>query len=748
MVNPYLDWIWSKYDTSHQQDMLSLRETCSALVKYSLLPSDIVLSGGGYVLRHDLATTLSHVIYAMDHLLDMSAKHLGLVNIPAIGHTKLDLLSGTGVQRVIATQNQVVTNWVFILNSIAAAKHQLKALCSGDFTHSSLDSWPSQVGPLANGLPLDLRRKLPKDLVNGLDIEFEGPAKSISMLPSNATKTPLPLACAVTSSSSNNSSSSFSDAAFEVLIRDWNTYMRLDFNEIAAIYVINTGAGRYMLDSELLFSVNDTIKQVQLLLAERVSESTSGFQVDPQRHLKRMLQSSSDLESLSAAWNELRTRLRQAFDGYKQYQQGYQERPLIRRTNRSSTVDVREDRAHSPHFPSFSSLSPAPCSELSERTVELGGQNMHQHIDGDAASQLTLDLLNTTSPSHCTFPLSPTPSRIVDRVKRYITRDGGRMDVHARAQQSHEPCVDAGGRRHDSRMSAQSSSQRSAADAGRLKDTSAVSADVIANVQDNDCTHTQRIFSAHRLATPARERSPPPLRHVVEHRMPRTDKTTSMVDFGGLQGTAHQKCTSSDKETRTMDEMAGFKRVKRRTTATAPDLTGHRVERNSCAELGRVSGVDVNQAKLQENVHSSAKSMPSRKEPLLTEEIATSFLTLALPQVVDDADELTSESPPPSSANASSVEVGGLQTATSEIGSLVLEANTEKGLRLLDKSGQLRPSPTERRADVPSTPTTELVCSSPPSASTPGSPSLAADSVAAFRALDPDVDSSVNQLLT
>ncbi|KAK6997512.1 hypothetical protein R3P38DRAFT_2797884 [Favolaschia claudopus] len=289
MVNPYLDWIWSKYITSPhpEQDMLSLRETCSALVKYTLLPSDTVLSGGGYVLRHDLATTLAHAICAMDHLLDLSARHLGLNEIPAIGRIQLDILSSTGAHHGIATQNQIVTNWVSVLDHIWTAKHQLKALCAGDVQHPSLHTTASNIGSLATGLPLVLRRKLPHSLIVQFGIKLEEP--------------PEPSESFTTSPSSQDPISSFSKTSLDALVGDWRTYMRMDFTDLA-VWIVNADVGHGTLDAVFLYFVMDTIKQIQILLTELGSSSTPQamvFEIDPHGDLKRMLQNSDDLKLLT-----------------------------------------------------------------------------------------------------------------------------------------------------------------------------------------------------------------------------------------------------------------------------------------------------------------------------------------------------------------------------------------------------------------------------------------------------------------
>ncbi|KAK7014189.1 hypothetical protein R3P38DRAFT_3205773 [Favolaschia claudopus] len=370
MVNPYLDWIWSKYFISPQQDMLSLRETCSSLTKYTLLPSDIVLSGGGYILRRNLATTLSHVTCAMDYLLDLSAKHLGLVEIPTIGHTELDILAGTGVGHGLATQNQVVTNWVVIIDRIWAAKHQLKALCAGDVAHHSLHSWDSQVGYIASFLPLELRQKLPRGFTSGCDIKIEEqPPRELtrsvgSLEPRTDTPSSIPL-----------------DVSLDELVPGWRSWT---YAELTSTYISNLGNGQYGLDLELLFFVMDTVKQMQSLLTALFLPSMlqpACFQIDPHGLLERMLRDGSNVELLAETWKALIERIQLAHERFKEYQYQRREQQARIRTNILPAVSMRGDQPHFPPPVSSSSSSPAPSSALSEGTVELGGRGKGQRTN-------------------------------------------------------------------------------------------------------------------------------------------------------------------------------------------------------------------------------------------------------------------------------------------------------------------------------------------------------------------------------
>jgi hypothetical protein len=75
-----LDWIWSEYTTSPDRaaGMQCLQQMCSALYKHVLLPTHIVLSGGGFSLHPDLAQLLTNVVPPLGCLLDLVLRSAGL----------------------------------------------------------------------------------------------------------------------------------------------------------------------------------------------------------------------------------------------------------------------------------------------------------------------------------------------------------------------------------------------------------------------------------------------------------------------------------------------------------------------------------------------------------------------------------------------------------------------------------------------------------------------------------------------
>ncbi|KAJ7065889.1 hypothetical protein B0H15DRAFT_807688 [Mycena belliarum] len=186
MTHSNLDQIWSVYTTSPDplSGMDSLYKTCCVLTRQVLQPSDIVLSGGGFVLHPQLAGSLSDVIPAMDHLLLCAAHHHKLVTTPSIGQAELQTLTSTTGLHSCATQNQVVHCWVLVIDRIWAAMCELKALCVGNPFDPSRKTWISKIPVIASSLPLPLRVKLPKDMLQFFDISVE-PRRELPPVQSN-----------------------------------------------------------------------------------------------------------------------------------------------------------------------------------------------------------------------------------------------------------------------------------------------------------------------------------------------------------------------------------------------------------------------------------------------------------------------------------------------------------------------------------------------------------------------------------
>ncbi|KAJ7505829.1 hypothetical protein B0H11DRAFT_2220465 [Mycena galericulata] len=179
MPDRYLAELWSKYTISPKPSshMQSLQQTCLMFTEHFLEPSHIILMGGGFVLHPDLAEPLSSIVHAMDRLVRLAAHHHGLHDSPFIGDTELHILTKTTSLHVPATQNQVVVAWITLMDHLAVAMRELKALCHGDPFDPSRRMWPSRIPAAIMMLALSLRYKLPKELLASHDIHIPSPSK-------------------------------------------------------------------------------------------------------------------------------------------------------------------------------------------------------------------------------------------------------------------------------------------------------------------------------------------------------------------------------------------------------------------------------------------------------------------------------------------------------------------------------------------------------------------------------------------
>ncbi|KAJ6498061.1 hypothetical protein C8R47DRAFT_1212387 [Mycena vitilis] len=180
MRDSHLDWIWSRYTSSPDpaSGMQSLYQTCSVFTEHVLQPSHILLRGGGFVLHPELAIPLTDVITSMDRLLRCAAKHNKLPQAPFIGQQELNILTVTEGLHGCATQNQIVFNWVLLIDRLALAMRELQWLCIGD--DPSQHGWPSCIPGILASLPPQLRAKVPKDFLQTYGITVMPLAASIS----------------------------------------------------------------------------------------------------------------------------------------------------------------------------------------------------------------------------------------------------------------------------------------------------------------------------------------------------------------------------------------------------------------------------------------------------------------------------------------------------------------------------------------------------------------------------------------
>ncbi|KAJ7708391.1 hypothetical protein B0H14DRAFT_3643049 [Mycena olivaceomarginata] len=172
-----MDWIWSEYTTSPDPaaGMQSLNQTCSALTKHVLLPTHIVLSRGSFSLRPDLAQILINVVPQLGHFLNLAQRDAGLSGIHDFCHAELQvLISSTGSD--IATQNQVVWNWVHLIDKVYIAMVDMKSLWRGRPIHILGRVRPSQMPWILAALPSALRVKLPSSFLRSHGISEDPPA--------------------------------------------------------------------------------------------------------------------------------------------------------------------------------------------------------------------------------------------------------------------------------------------------------------------------------------------------------------------------------------------------------------------------------------------------------------------------------------------------------------------------------------------------------------------------------------------
>jgi hypothetical protein len=108
--------------------MGSLYQTCVQFTTHVLRPSHIVLSGGGFVLHRDLAVLLVDMVSDMDHLLHLASKHHKLSTPPLIGQTELLVLTSTAGYNTPAMQNQIVWNWIMVINKLYIVMKDLWSL--------------------------------------------------------------------------------------------------------------------------------------------------------------------------------------------------------------------------------------------------------------------------------------------------------------------------------------------------------------------------------------------------------------------------------------------------------------------------------------------------------------------------------------------------------------------------------------------------------------------------------------------
>ncbi|KAJ6488479.1 hypothetical protein C8R47DRAFT_1071716 [Mycena vitilis] len=163
MAHRRLNAIWANYSISPDPSSgaPSLYDTSLALTRHSLQPHDIIQSGGGYALHHDLAQIVLDVCASMDQLLRGASKHHGRGTY-SIGSTLPQVLTGTTGLDLQTPQTQIISQWILLLNILSDAMRELKDLCIGDpFSRSHLEEasrYPRIIASLSPILLGRLRR--------------------------------------------------------------------------------------------------------------------------------------------------------------------------------------------------------------------------------------------------------------------------------------------------------------------------------------------------------------------------------------------------------------------------------------------------------------------------------------------------------------------------------------------------------------------------------------------------------------
>ncbi|KAJ7683626.1 hypothetical protein B0H14DRAFT_3535081 [Mycena olivaceomarginata] len=157
--------------------MDSLYETCVQFTTLVLQPSDIILHGGGFVLRRDLAIRLADVVSDMDHLLHLASAQRKLSTPPFIGQMELMVLTFNAGFTVPATQNQIVWNWIVIIDKLYVAMKDLRSLYKGRPVYILGCEQPSMMPRILASLTPSLLVKLPADFLQAYGISVSQPVR-------------------------------------------------------------------------------------------------------------------------------------------------------------------------------------------------------------------------------------------------------------------------------------------------------------------------------------------------------------------------------------------------------------------------------------------------------------------------------------------------------------------------------------------------------------------------------------------
>ncbi|KAJ6450418.1 hypothetical protein C8R45DRAFT_1127998 [Mycena sanguinolenta] len=376
------------------------------IVEHVLTPSDIILSGGSFVLRPDLVQVLVDAVTPLGKLLDLAMKHIKLPGALSF-HTELLVLTcTTGLE--IATQSQVVWNWVHLVDKLYVAMDDLRSLQNGRPIYILGHEHPSKMRCILELLHPSLRVKLPAPFLKsyGFSIapphareanthsarapcvktEAGGPASpklekdtSVIGVEVNATlHTPSSLVPPLSVSILANEFSLSKNASMDELVRQYGCCSNRDSLCARTWNIVKHGAldsyditgwgtnahargSRYTLQPELFIYVRDAVEEMHTILTHAASllQKTTCFIVDLRHSLTETLQGASTVQLIHISWECLVKRLTLAQKAFEDYQRTYHQAQVM--AERKAATQTREaslgaPMAHSDGLPSTISV--------------------------------------------------------------------------------------------------------------------------------------------------------------------------------------------------------------------------------------------------------------------------------------------------------------------------------------------------------------------------------------------------------
>ncbi|KAJ7827280.1 hypothetical protein B0H13DRAFT_1917738 [Mycena leptocephala] len=370
MSDSPLDWIWSEYTTSPDpaSGMQSLYKTCSWLTKHIILPSHIVLSGGGYALHPKLAQILTNVVpeigpnkyywtarthytkssgMELDHAYGQTLRRHGMPQVPSDGrsHVGFHLPNATNpcdTPSFALHQAPHSVPGVIWHDGVASCGKQLTSVATeGRRPRTSAaalvhaHAWSAEAlseaedGGLVTEAPY--RSNVLKWCVsgstagNGLVHTPITPCPPHPIATAGASDTPK---AGSQSAGPNVSTPNFSYQIYDLVWQRATYIATIKFLDSRDI--VDRGAnldsdlgrrpiGRFGLETGFLRMVNNTVNNMQSLLATALSN----FLVDPHDMLISSLQGANKVRELQFAWDALSERMGLALQHFKEDQLEY-----------------------------------------------------------------------------------------------------------------------------------------------------------------------------------------------------------------------------------------------------------------------------------------------------------------------------------------------------------------------------------------------------------------------------------------